>query len=125
MLNKADQVTEMLNTFCDGVLGTIRPGSSYKNLINTLLIGVPSQWHNMCTFIDSLYLELTGVAGFNKDRAWKLVRWCVADLFSSLQPYAFPVGRIEDMGTIESKAACIWAMLQCHRVRMSFDLVKN
>jgi hypothetical protein len=35
-----DQLTEMLNTFCDGFLGSRPLGSSYKNLVNPLLIGV-------------------------------------------------------------------------------------
>jgi hypothetical protein len=58
----------------------------------------------MCTFIDSFYVELTGVAGFNKDKAWKLVGCCFAALFSSLQPHRSPVGRLEGMGSVESKA---------------------
>jgi hypothetical protein len=82
-----DQLTEMLSKFCDGVLGTVPPNSLFENLANMLLISVQTQWHNMCTFIDSFYVELTGVAGFNKEKAWKLVGRCVAALFSSLQPY--------------------------------------
>jgi hypothetical protein len=58
-----DQLTEMLN-----VLGSVLPKLSYENLVNTLLISVQTQWHNMCTFIDSFYVELTGVAGFNKEK---------------------------------------------------------
>jgi hypothetical protein len=30
---------------------------------------------------------------------------------------------LEDLGTLENKAACIWAVLQCHRVGGEFDLV--
>jgi hypothetical protein len=119
-----DQLIEMLNKFCDGVLGTVPLGATNKNLVNTLLISVRTQWHNMCMFGDSFYVELTGVAGFNKEKAWKLVGHCVAALFSSLQPYCSPVAMLEDMGTIDNKAACIWAVLQCQRVGMSFDLVK-
>jgi hypothetical protein len=118
-----DQVAEMLNMFCYDVLGMVRPGSSYENLVNTLLIGVQTQWHNMCTFINSSYMELMGVAGFSKYKAWKLMGRCATTLFSSSQPHPSPVCRIEDMGTIESKAACIWAVLQCHRAGMSFDLL--
>jgi hypothetical protein len=113
----------MLNKFCNGVLGTVPPNSSYENLVNTLLISVRTQWHNMCTFIHSFYVELTGVAGFNKEKAWKLVGHCVAALFSTLQPYRSPVAMLEDMSTLDNKAACIWAVLQCHRVRINFDLV--
>jgi hypothetical protein len=54
-----DQLTKMLNNFCDGVLGTVLPNSSYENLFNTLLISVCTQWHNMCTFIHL----------FNKEKA--------------------------------------------------------
>jgi hypothetical protein len=78
----------------------------------------------MCIFVNSFYVELTGVAGFNKEKAWRLAGHCVAALFASLQPYRSPVAMLEDMGTIDNKAACIWAVLQCHRVGMSFDLVK-
>jgi hypothetical protein len=65
----------------------------------------------MCTFVDSFYVELTGVAGFNKEKAWRLVGRCVAALFSLLQPYRSPVAMLEDMGTSDNKAACIWAVL--------------
>jgi hypothetical protein len=107
-----DQLTEMLNKFCDGVLGTIPPGAMYKYLVNTLLISVYTQWHNMCTFVDSFYVELTGIAGFNKEKAWKLVGCCVTALFSSLQPYHSTEAMLEDMGTIENKVVCIWVVLQ-------------
>jgi hypothetical protein len=101
----------MLITFYNGVLGAAPLGSSYKNLINTLLlIDVCTQWHNMCTFIDSFFVELTGVTGFNKDRAWKLVGLCVAILFSSLQPYWSQMGRLEDMGTIEARLLAYGAL---------------
>jgi hypothetical protein len=64
-----DQLTGMLNKFCDGILGTVPPNSSFKNLANTLLITVRTQWQIMCTFIDSFFVKLTGVAGFNKEKA--------------------------------------------------------
>jgi hypothetical protein len=67
-----DQLTGMLNNFCDGA-GTVSPSATYQNLGNTLMGSGRTQWHNMCMFIDSFYVELTGVAGFNKDKAWKLV----------------------------------------------------
>jgi hypothetical protein len=118
------QLTEMLKTFCDGILGTGSPWSSYKHLVNMLLIGVQTQWHNICIFINSFHVELAGVTAFNKDKAWKLVGQCVATKISCLQRYKYAVGRLEDMGTIEIKAGCIWFVLQCHCLGMSFDLVR-
>jgi hypothetical protein len=72
-----DQLIGMLNKFCDGMLRMVSPNVSYQNLVNTLMGSVRTQWHNMCTFIDSFYVKLMGVAGFNKDKAWKLVGWCI------------------------------------------------
>jgi hypothetical protein len=66
---------------------------------------------------------LTGVSGFAADKAWALVGRCVAALFGALQPYRSPVTMLEDLGTLENKAACIWAVLQCHRVGGEFDIV--
>jgi hypothetical protein len=114
----------MLNKFCDRVVGTVSPNATYQNLVNTLMGSVWTQYHNMCTFIDSFYVELTGVAGFNKDKAWKLVGGCVLALFLSLEPYCSPVTILEDVKTIHKKAACLWAVFQCHQVGKSFDLVK-
>jgi hypothetical protein len=119
-----DQLTGMLNKFIEGVLGTVPPNAAYQFLATTLMSSVRTQWHNMCTFIDSFYVELTGEAGFNKDKAWKLVGRCVAALFAALEPYRSPVTMIVDMGTLDNKAAVLWAVLQCHRVGAAFDLVK-
>jgi hypothetical protein len=119
-----DQLTGMLIKFIEGVLGTVPPTASYSHLVNVLMTGIRLQWHNMCTFIDSFYVELTGVAGFNKEKAWKLVGRCVAALFACLEPYRSPVTRLENLSSLENKAACLWAVLQCHRVVQAFDLVK-
>jgi hypothetical protein len=118
-----DQLTKMLTKFCTGVLGTVSTTASYSQFVTTLMTSIRSQWHNMCTFIDSFYVELTGVAGFNKEKAWKLVGRCVAALFACLEPFRSPVTMLEDLETLDNKAACLWAVLQCHRIVSDFDLV--
>jgi hypothetical protein len=85
---------------------------------------VKAQWNELCTFIDSFYIELTNVAGFSADKAWKLVGRCCAALFSVMQPYRAPIAMLPDLGPLESKAACLWAVLQSHRVAKAFELVK-
>jgi hypothetical protein len=92
-------------------------------MVLLLATNVRSQWHKLCAFVDSFYIELTGVSGFAPNKAWTLVGRCVAALFGALQPYRSPVRMLEDLGTLENKAACIWAVLQCHRVGGEFDLV--
>jgi hypothetical protein len=118
-----DQLTKMLTNLCTGVLGTVSTTASYSHFVNTLMTSIRSQLHNMCTFIDSFYVELIGVAGFNKEKAWKLVGRCVAALFACLEPFRSPVTMLEDLETLDNKAACLWAVLQCHRIVADFDLV--
>jgi hypothetical protein len=69
-------------------------------------------------------VELTNVAGFSPARAWKLVGHCSANLFMAMQPYQAPVTMLPDLGPLESKAACMWAVLQSHRVAQAFKKVK-
>jgi hypothetical protein len=114
----------MLSKFIEGVLGTVLYNVAYSRLVNVIMGSIRMQWHNMRTFIDSFYVELTGVAGFNKEKAWKLVGQCVAALFAALEPYHSPVTMLEDLSTLENKASCLWAVFQCHRVGQAFDLVK-
>ena len=106
-----------------GVQGATSQSASYYVMVLLLAMNVRSQWHKLCAFVDSFYIELTGVSGFAPNKAWALVGRCVAALFGALQPYPSPVTMLEDLGTLENKAACIWAVLQCHRIRGEFDLV--
>jgi hypothetical protein len=117
------QMTDMLEKFLNGVQGATKQSETYYVLVLLLATNVRAQWHKLCAFVDSFYIELTGVSGFAGDKAWALVGWCVAALFGALQPHRSPVTMLEDLGTLENKAACIWAVLQCHRVGGEFDLV--
>jgi hypothetical protein len=65
--------------------------------------------------------ELLGSTKTRSGKWWVVVPRSI--LFVA-QPYCSPVCSFEDMGTIESKAACIWAVLQCHCAGMSLYLVK-
>jgi hypothetical protein len=117
------QMTDMLENFLRGIEGATSHTASYYVMVLLLATNVRSQWQKLCAFVDSFYIELTGVSGFAPNRAWALVGRCVAALFGALQPYQSPVTMLEDLGTLENKAACIWAVLQCHRVGRDFDLV--
>jgi hypothetical protein len=116
-------MSAMLEKFLNGVQGATSQSASYYVMVLLLATNIQSQWHNLCSFVDSFYIELTGVWGFAPAKAWALVGHCVAALFDALQPYRSPVTMLEDLGTLENKASCIWAVLQCHRVGGEFDLV--
>jgi hypothetical protein len=107
-------LTDLISKYCEGVLGTVDKMAPYRTLVMSLVTNVVAHWNNMCTFIDSFYIELTNVAGFSPDKARKLVGCCCAALFAAMQPYRAPVTMLPDLGPLESKATCVWALLQCH-----------
>ena len=117
-------ITDLISKYCEGVLGSVDRMAPYRTLVMSLLTNVVAQWNDMCTFIDSFYIELTNVAGFSPDKAWKLVGRCCAALFTAMQPNRAPVTMLPDLGPLESKAACMWAVLQSHRVAHAFKKVK-
>ena len=117
-------ITDLISKYCEGVLGAVDMMAPYQMLVMSLLTNVVAQWNDMCTFIDSFYIELTDVAGFTPNKAWKLVGCCCASLFSAMQPYHAPVTMLPDLGPLESKAACMWAVLQSHCVADAFKKVK-
>jgi hypothetical protein len=117
-------LTDLISKYCEGVLGAVDRTAPHRTLVMSLLTNVKAQWNELCTFIDSFYIELTNVAGFSADKAWKLVGRCCASLFSVMQPYRAPIAMLPDLGPLESKAACLWAVLQSHRVARAFELVK-
>jgi hypothetical protein len=117
-------LTDLISKYCKGVLGAVDRMAPYRTLAMSLHTNVEAQWNDMCTFIDSFYIELTNGAGFSPDKAWKLVGRCCAALFGAMQPYRAPVTILLDLGPPESKAACMWAGLQCHRVADVFKKVK-
>jgi hypothetical protein len=117
-------LTDLISKYCKGVLGAEDRMAPYRTLVMSILTNVVAQWNGMCTFIDLFYIELMNVAGFTPNKAWKLVGCCCASLFSAMQPYHAPVTMLPDLGPLESKAACMWAVLQSHCVADAFKKVK-
>jgi hypothetical protein len=117
-------LSDLIYKYNDGVLGAVDQASPHQNLVMSLLTNIMAQWNEMCTFIDSFYIELTNVTGFSSDKAWKLVGRCCAALFGAMQPFWAPVAILPDLSPLESKAACLWAVLQSHRVAHAFKKVQ-
>jgi hypothetical protein len=114
-------ITDLISKYCEGVLGSVDRMAPYRTLVMSILTNIMvAQWNNMCTFIDSFYIELTDVAGFSPNKAWKLLGRCCAALFTAMQPYRAPMAMLPDLGPLESKAACMWAVIQSHRVAHAF-----
>ncbi len=41
-----------------------------------------------------------------------------------MAPYRAPVTMLDEMDDWDARAACVWAVMQCHQVGWAFDLVK-
>jgi hypothetical protein len=119
-------LSNMLTNFTYGVMGPVNTvnNPAITSLAGALMGSLIGQWHNLCTFIDSFYIELTRLAAFNPVSAWQLVGRCVGALFSAMAPYRAPVTMLDEMDNWDARAACVWAVMQCHRVGWAFDLVK-
>jgi hypothetical protein len=117
------KLTKELCQFCTGVEGAIPKGTSYKALATSLLSNVRNQWSTLCSFIDSFYVELTGVANFPKEKAWKLTGRFVAAVFTTMGPHRANVSLFDDLGPLEHKGACMWGVMQCHRIVTKFERV--
>lgn len=117
------KLTKDLRQFCTAVEGSMVKGTAYKSLAMSLISEVKTQWSTLCSFVDSFYIELTGVANFPKEKAWKLTGRCVAAVFTSMGSYRASVSRLDDLVPLENKASCLWGVLQCHRVVQEFEKV--
>jgi hypothetical protein len=91
------QMTDMLEKSLRGVQWAPSRTASYYVMVLLLATNVRAQWHKLCTFVDSFYIELTGVLGFATTKAWALVGRCVVALFGALQPYRLSVTMLEDL----------------------------
>jgi hypothetical protein len=118
------KLSKDLRQFCTAVEGSMVKGATYRSLALSLLGDVRTQWSTLCSFIDSFYIELTGVANFPKDKAWKLTGRCVAAVFTSMGSYRASVSRLDDLVPLENKASCMWGVMQCHRVVWEFEKVE-
>jgi hypothetical protein len=117
------KLTKDLRQFCTTVEGSMPKGASYRSLALSLICDVKTQWSTLCSFVDSFYIELTGVANFPKEKAWRLTGRCVAAVFTTMGSYRASVSRLDDLVSLENKAACMWGVMQCHRAVSEFEQV--
>ena len=73
-----------------------------------------SQYSKLTTFIEKFYNELTTVANFPKESAWRLIGRCVGGFFQTMVTVRSEVTMMEEFRTIDHKAQMIWTVLQCH-----------
>jgi hypothetical protein len=75
---------------------------------------VEVQFNKLTAFIDKFFKELTTVANFPLDSAWKLIGRCLGGFFQSMVVIRSEVALLEEVKTQDHKAQMIWTVLQCH-----------
>jgi hypothetical protein len=119
------KLTKDLKQFYTAVEGSIaKGGMSYRSLALSRIGDVKTQWSTLCSFITLFYIELTGVANFPKEKAWKLMGCCVAAVFTSMGSFfCASVSWLDNLVSLENKSACMWGMMQCHHMILEFEKV--
>jgi hypothetical protein len=123
---KAKLSKMLVNTYLLGVSGSLPPmgGGPAAVFAREVVVEIRSQWTDVVTFIDSFMLELCEVAKFPKAKAWALVGRCLAAVFDCMASHRAKIAHLRDPTTLETKAAYLWGVLQCHRVMQKFILVQ-
>jgi hypothetical protein len=111
-----------VSMFCSGIRGSLSgPGGT---LALALLASAKDQFTKLTSFIDRFYQELTEVAKFPKESARVLVGCCVGAVFHEMASIRSRVSMLEEPHKLHAKSQMIWAVLQCHRVVVSFSDVQ-
>jgi hypothetical protein len=109
-------MTADITKFINGIRGTLRFRTGDTALAEALLDSVETQFNKLTSFMEKFYKELTTVANFPKESAWRLIGRCVGGFFQSMIRVRSEVTMLEEWRTLDSKAQMIWTVLRCHAV---------
>jgi hypothetical protein len=114
-------ITNNVMKFVSGICGTLRFQSGDTSLAMTLLDNVEIQYNKLVAFIEKFFKELTTVANFPVESAWKLIGRClVGGFFQTMVATRSEIALLEEAWTIDTKAQVIWTVLQCHAIVEQF-----
>jgi hypothetical protein len=82
----------------------------------TLLDNVEIQLNKSVEFIDKFFKELTMIANFSVESAWKLIGWCLGGFFQAMVAVRSERTLVEEVRTRDTKAQMIWTVLQCQAI---------
>jgi hypothetical protein len=114
------KLTKDLRQFCTAMEGSMAKGASYRLLAISLIGDVKTQWSTLCLFINSFYIELTGVANFPKEKAWKLTGHCVAAVFTAMGSYRASISHLDDLVLWRTRWCACGA--SCNATKLSLTL---
>jgi hypothetical protein len=113
-------ITNDVTKFVSGIRGALRFQSGDTSLAMTLLDNVEIQYNKLVAFIEKFFKELTTVANFPVESAWKLIGRCLGGFFQTMVATRSEIALLEEARTIDTKAQVIWTVLQCHAIVEQF-----
>jgi hypothetical protein len=113
-------ITNGVAKFVSGIRGTLRFQSGDTSLAMTLLDNVEIQYNKLVAFVEKFFKELTTVANFPLESAWKLIGRCLGGFFQTMVSTRSEIALLEDARTVDTKAQVIWTVLQCHSIVEQF-----
>ena len=115
-----DILTTNLENYIEGVEGSLVGSRSGTVLARDLLVKVAFQWNRLCNHIDKFYKELTTVSNFSPKTAHLLIGRSSHAIWTAMRPFRTRIAMLENLQTLDNKAAFIWGVLQCHRAMDEF-----
>jgi hypothetical protein len=113
-------ITNDVTKFVSGIRGSLRFQSGDTSLAMTLLDNVEIQYNKLVAFVEKFFKELTTVANFPVESAWKLIGRCLGGFFQTMVATRSEIALLEDARTVDTKAQVIWTVLQCHSIVEQF-----
>jgi hypothetical protein len=113
-------ITNDVAKFVSGIRGSLRVQSGDTSLALTLLDNVEIQYNKLVAFIEKFFKELTTVANFPVESAWKLLGRCLGGFFQTMVATRSEIALLEDARTVDAKSQVIWTVLQCHAIIEQF-----
>jgi hypothetical protein len=110
----AGTITSDVTKFVMGIRGSMRSQTDDTSLAMTLLDNVEIQLNKLVAFIDKFFKELTMIANFLVESAWKLIGRCLGGFFQAMVAVRSEMALVEEVWTRDTKAQMIWTVLQCH-----------
>ena len=112
---------ERLQHFIASVRGKMRTAPEpWHTLAHTMLDNVGTQFHELSSFIQQFYAELTQVSKFQDARAWTLVGRCVGAVFEDQRRYRANAEKVGSLSQASAKAQVLGAVLKSHAVMDDF-----
>jgi hypothetical protein len=109
-------ITSDVSKFVAGIRGTLRFQAGDTSLAMRLLDNVEIQYNKLVAFVTKFFKDLTTVANFPVESAWKLIGRCLSGFFQTMVATRSVIALLEEARTTDTKAQVIWTVLQCHAI---------